>query len=358
MSDEKTEKPTEKRLRDARERGEIPHSKDLTSGIEFLALLLLLIFGGRWLWSHLSYLTELATKIPQDDFLTHWRWLIGELLREFLILSAVPLLLAVSVTILAGGLQNSFLFTFHPLIPKWERLNPVEGFKRLFAMRNVIEALKNIAKIILLGFIVWIAVRDSIDAAVKLPYLDPTAIGVMTFELLKTIMIWSAAAYLGMAAVDYAHQKYEYTKQNMMSKDEIKREYKDQEGDPHVKGKRKELFKEMAFNGMLQRARKASVLIVNPTHIAIAIRYEPDVTPLPMVIAKAVDDGAMRLRKIAEEENIPILRNVKLARDLYESTPLDHYVVTELLEPVAEVLKWVKRLHEQRKKAEDSQNAR
>jgi type III secretion protein U len=104
---------------------------------------------------------------------------------------------------------------------------------------------------------------------------------------------------------------------------------------------------------MLQRARKASVLIVNPTHIAVAIKYEPGETPLPIVIAKATDDKALLLRKIAEEENIPILRNVKLARELYESTSIDQYVVTELLEPVAEVLKWVKRLHEQKKQADN-----
>jgi type III secretion protein U len=232
-------------------------------------------------------------------------------------------------------------------------MDPVQGFKRIFSSRSLIDLIKNLFKIALLGTVVWIVIKNSIDQAVKLPYLPVSGIPILAFELLKDIFIWTAVIYAIMAAVDYVHQKYQFTKENMMDKQEVKREYKDQEGDPLIKGKRQELFRELAFNSMLQRARKASVLIVNPTHIAVAIKYEPGETPLPLVIAKATDDKALLLRKVAEEENIPILRNVKLARELYESTPIDHYVVTELLEPVAEVLKWVKRLHQQKKQADE-----
>jgi type III secretion protein U len=353
MSGEKTEKPTEKRLRDAREKGQIAQSPEIPSGATFVALLLLMIFAGSWFWSRLLYLGQLATRPIEGDFAVYLRWLMVELGREFFLLSTIPLLIALVVAVLAGAFQSSFMISFHPLIPKFEKMDPVQGFKRIFSSRSLIDLIKNLFKIVLLASVVWIVIKNSIDQAVKLPYLPVTAIPVMAFELLKDIFIWTAVIYIIMAAVDYVHQKYQFTKENMMDKQEVKREYKDQEGDPLIKGKRQELFRELAFNSMLQRARKASVLIVNPTHIAVAIKYEPGETPLPLVIAKATDDKALRLRKIAEEENIPILRNVKLARELYESTPLDHYVATELLEPVAEVLKWVKRLHQQKKQADE-----
>jgi type III secretion protein U len=354
MSDTKTEKPTDKRLRDAREKGQIAQSHELPSVAAFMALLLLFTFAGDWFWSRLIYIVELAIKPAEQDFSMHLRWLLTELGREFLIISALPLLLALIIIILVGGFQTSFLITFHPVIPNFENLDPIQGLKKIFSTRSLIGLVKNILKVGLFGTVVWLVVKNSVDEAVKLPYLATAAIPTMAFVLLKDIFIWSAIIYFVMAVVDYAHQKYEHIKANMMDKEEVKREYKDQEGDPHIKGKRKELFKEMAFNGMVQRARKASVMIVNPTHITVAIRYEAGETPLPIVVAKATDDKALILRKIAEKENIPILRNVKLARELYESSPIDRYVVTDLLEPVAEVLKWVKRLHEQKKQAQDS----
>jgi len=354
MSGDKTEKPTDKRLRDAREKGQIAQSRELPSVAAFIALLMLFLFAGDWFWSRLMYIGELAIRPVEQDFSVYLRWLMVELGREFLILSALPLLIALVIVVLAGGFQTSFLITFHPIIPRFENLDPINGLKKIFSRRSLIDLIKNIFKVILFGSVVWVVVKNSVDEAVKLPYLPSVAIPSMAFELLKDIFIWSAIIYFVMAAVDFAHQKYEHIKANMMDKEEIKREYKDQEGDPHIKGKRKELFKEIAFNGMVQRARKASVMIVNPTHITVAIRYEAGETPLPIVVAKATDEKALILRKIAEEENIPILRNVKLARELYESSPIDQYVVTDLLEPVAEVLKWVKRLHEQKKQAQEA----
>jgi type III secretion protein U len=353
VSTEKTEKPTEKRLRDARKKGQIAISPEVSSVAAFIVLLLFMLFAGSWFWARLMYVGELATRPIESDFSVYLRWLMVELAREFLILSATPLLIALSVAVLTGAFQTSFMISFHPLIPKFENIDPINGLKKIFSSRSLIDLVKNLFKIIFLGAVVWVVIKNSLDQAVKLPYLPVSAIPVMAFELLKDIFIWAAVLYFVMAVLDYAHQRYQFTKENMMGKEEVKRENKDQEGDPHIKGKRKELFRELAFNGMLQRARKASVLIVNPTHIAVAIKYEPGETPLPIVIAKATDDKALLLRKIAEEENIPILRNVKLARELYESTSIDQYVVTELLEPVAEVLKWVKRLHEQKKQADN-----
>lgn len=133
-----------------------------------------------------------------------------------------------------------------------------------------------------------------------------------------------------------------------MTKDEVKREHKESEGDPHIKGKRKQLHQEMIQSGMVEQTRKASALVTNPTHLAIALYYKPEETPLPLVLAKAEGALAMRLMRVAEEENVPIMRNVPLARSLYEQTEIDQYVPSDLLEPVAEVLRWARDLNPDR----------
>jgi type III secretion protein U len=259
------------------------------------------------------------------------------------------LLAAAFAAALAAFVQVRAVFSIDPVIPKMERLNPVEGLKRVFSTRSVIGVALMIVKVLLLGGIVYAVVRSAVGVAVKAPYLDAMQIRSLIGSMLTPVFAWSAVVYCLMAAIDYLHQHYEFMKQNKMSIDEVRREHKDQEGDPLIKSKRRALYQELSTNRMMDNVRKASVVVVNPTHIAVALYYEMGKTSLPVVVAKGADGLAARIRAVAEAANVPVLHNVKLARELYESIPLDHNIGTEHIDAVVEVLRWVKRLHESRR---------
>jgi type III secretion protein U len=165
---------------------------------------------------------------------------------------------------------------------------------------------------------------------------------------MKTLAMNVVFAYVAIAGFDYFFQRYQYIKQLKMSKDEVKREYKESEGDPQIKGKRRQLHQELLANDTMQRTRKATVVVTNPTHLAVAIYYDEKDNVLPTVLAKGEDHLAQRMKAVAREEGIPIMENVPLARALYANVPVDRYIPSDLIEPMAEVLRWVKELNEGR----------
>lgn len=351
MSSEKTEEPTPKKLSDARKRGEIARSNDILSAAGFLVQLALFMALGGFFYEQLRQMVVVTLQLAATPWSGNTLARIAEyFFVQLLLLSAPPLILGALAATLVGAFVSGWLISFHPLIPKFEKLDPAAGFKRMFALRNVIDLIKMLVKAALVTVVLVMVLRDALRPVVYAPRLELEALVIMSRDVLTTIGVWSAVIFIMLAGVDYAHQRYEYIKQNRMSKDEVKREYKDNEGDPLLKQKREEVFREMAFNNTLDNVKRASVVVVNPTHVAVALRYEDGVTPLPLVVAKGVDDQAMRIREVAEKANIPILRNVPLARQLHELCKVNRYVVDELLEPVAEVLRWVKRLHEQKKR--------
>jgi type III secretion protein U len=350
MSSEKTEEPTPQKLNAARKRGEIARSNDVLSTAGFLVQLGIFSALGGFFYERLREMIVVTLQLAAAP------WDANTLVRvaeyyfvQLLLLSGPPLILGALAAALAGAFVSGWLISFYPLTPQFDKLNPAAGLKRVFALRNVIDLLKMLVKASLVTVVLVMVLRDALRPIVYAPRLELDALVMMSRDVLTTIGAWSAAIFVVLAALDYAHQRYEFMKQNRMTKDEVKREYKDNEGDPLLKGKREELFREMAFNNALDNVRQSSVVVVNPTHVAVALRYEEGVTPLPLIVAKGVDDQALRIREIAEQANIPILRNVPLARDLNELCKTNTYVVDELLEPVAEVLRWVKRLHDQRK---------
>ncbi len=347
--EEKTEKPTPKKLRDARDRGEVVRSQDVTSSVVFVAVLVLIALGGPYFWLHLQRLAELPKRMLEGGaFEQRLPWFLERLQIEFVMLGLPLIVMAFFAAAFAAFMQVKAVFSLDPILPKMERLNPVEGLKRLFGTRGLIGVLLMVVKTIFLGAIIFVVVRGAAAAVVKAPYLSAIDIRSLAGSILTPVFAWAAVVYFVMSAVDYLHQHYEFTKQNKMSIDEVRREYKDMEGDPLIKSKRRSLFREISMNQMMENVRKASVVVVNPTHIAVALYYERGKTGLPMVVAKGEDALAARIRAAAEAANVPVLHNVKLARQLYESTPLDHYIGDDLIEPVAEVLRWVRRLHESR----------
>jgi type III secretion protein U len=208
-------------------------------------------------------------------------------------------------------------------------------------MRNLVEFLKSCLKVAIISLVLWKVLKESLPMLVLIPAQDlDGAVGclhVVVYEMVK----YCAGTFVVIAACDYFWQRHLFLKQHKMSKDEVKNEYKEMEGDPHIKAQRKHLHQEMAMNDAAAQVRKSSVLVTNPTHIAVALRYQKGETPLPIVTARGEGALAQRMMEIAKEEGIPIMRNVPLAHDLWEKGALSQYIPSELIEPVAEVLRWV-----------------
>lgn len=343
MSD-KTEKPTSKKLREARKKGQVAYSKDFTQTILILVIFGYFIGSGTTIVQDLMALVALPGKVVDLPFDIAFDAVAGETLRIAMAILAPILIMVVAVGVFADMLQVGVNFAFEAVKPSGKKLNVAANAKNLFSKKNLIEFLKNIAKVTFLSVLIFLVVRGSLDTLIKVP---PGGVGAIVQALggmVVQVMGYTAVAYVIVAAFDFAFQRFQHTKQLMMSKDEVKREYKEQEGDPHIKGKRKQLHQELMTSNMIEQTRKASVVITNPTHVAVALFYDKEETPLPVVMAKAEGAIARRIMEVAEEEGIPIMRNVPLARALFEQAEMNQYVPSDLLEPVAEVLRWVQEL--------------
>ena len=231
------------------------------------------------------------------------------------------------------------------LRPKFSRIDPIRGFQRLFSLRSLVEAGKGLLKILVLLYLIYSFLRDVVDAFPKLMFTDLSAGGAYLLDLAVQMAIRIAVAYAVLAAVDFLYQWWDYERQLRMSKQEIKEEYKQTEGDPQVKGRIKELQRRMAQSRMMQNVPQADVVIRNPTHFAVALRYQADRDAAPVVLAKGHDSLALRIVKVAEESKVAVVENVPLARALYASTEVGGQIPPELYNAVAEVLVYLYRLH-------------
>jgi len=243
--------------------------------------------------------------------------------------------------------QVGFLLTMEPIKPELKKLNPLEKAKQMFSMKNIVEFLKNAAKVIIIAVLIYFVTKDSLDPLTRIPYAGEEGVLNSLKPMLSNLAIKITMVYIAIAAADYFFQKFQHIKQLKMSKDEVKREYKESEGNPEIKGKRKQIHQEMVMSDTMERTRKSSVVVTNPTHLAIAIYYKEADNKMPVVLAKGEDDVARRMVEVAKEEGIPVMQHIPLARALYEKVDMDRYVPADLIEPMAEVLRWVKEFHEQ-----------
>jgi type III secretion protein U len=240
------------------------------------------------------------------------------------------------------------LFAPRRLIPRGERLNPVEGIGRMFSEENLVEVVKSILKTAaLIGIFVLVLLR-MLPEILRLPFGDVHDIGTAHWHTLMWVGIWTVCVFALIAATDALYQQFAFIKRMRMSRRDIKREMRDTEGDPFVKGRRRQLHQEWAQQNMLQAVRKSNAVVVNPEHIAVAILYEPGTTELPMVSAKGEDYEAQLIRAAAEQAGIPIMRNVELARGLHEAVGVDEYIRAEFFQAVAELLRWAESVRQQR----------
>jgi len=344
-SGEKTEKPTSKKRRKAREEGQVLQSKEMTSAIVLLSIFLTLKIAGSFMYEQL-YLnfkiayTDLA-QVPDLYTLQGIRKMFIETVLQFLKIVAPVFAIAFLASLATSYAQVGFLFTTKTLAFKFNRINPINGFKRLFSLRSVMELFKSILKIAIVGYIAYSYFSGEAVNMLKTMDMDVISIAVYICSTAINIAIRMCIALLILGVLDYGYQWWEYEKSLKMTKQEVKQEYKESEGNPEIKGKIKQKQRQIALRRMLQDVPKADVVITNPTHFAVAIKYDPKVADAPLVIAKGQDYMALRIKEIAKENKVEIVENKQLARTLYSTVEIGEKIPPELFQAVAEVLAFV-----------------
>jgi type III secretion protein U len=337
---DKTEKPTPKRLRDARRQGDVAKSKELTSTVVLLGWLAMFALFTPSLIRRLERLFQLTFESLDKPFLD----IIDDIAAasfDALLWLVLPLLTgALLLGVATEFLQVGSIFAPTKIKPDVNRLNPVEGVKRMFSQENIVEVLKALFKTAVLVGLVTLVVLDQLDSLLKLPHAPVGAIGSAYWHATLVIGAWTIFAFLFVSVLDSAYQKFVYIKNLRMSRRDIRREVREDEGDPYIKGRRRQLHEEWSTRNVLESVRKANVVVVNPTHVAVAVLYEPGETLVPVVTAKGEDHLAQLIRETAEEAGVPIMQNIDLARGLYERAEVDEYVPSEFFEAIAEVLRW------------------
>ncbi|MDG9672325.1 type III secretion system export apparatus subunit SctU [Hahella sp. CR1] len=338
---EKTEKPTPKKLRDARKKGQVAHSKELVSTAMMIAMYGLLFASGYGLVEALQSLIDLPPRFYGQPFREALQAVLNGVFEKSLDILLPFILLVIVTAVVANVGHVGPLFAMESIKFDLKKIDPVEGVKKLFSIRSLVELLKSIVKILFLSILIYWVITANLNDISKLPHCGSDCVMPFIGHLMLQLAMVSMFAFVIVAVLDFLYQKHEHQKQLRMTKDEVKREYKDAEGNPEVIGQRKQIHREMLEGGMISQIKKASVIVTNPTHIAIGIYYDGDKRSLPTVILKAKNTTAQRVKKIAAKEGIPIMENIPLARALYAQAELENYIPSELIEPVAEVLKWV-----------------
>ena len=347
-SQEKTEDPTPKRLREARKKGQVAKSRDMNTVIILVVSLGALGFMAKYIGEQLAGFMDMAFSMVQKP----------ELLFEDLVPVAAmalmtyvkvmaPFLLVVAVSALAVSfLQVGAVFSMDPLKPEPKKLNAVENFKNMFKMPVFIELFKNTFKMTAIFLFAVTTVKGYLTPFVLTPQADLTQMTVLTGLILMKILIKILIFFLFVAMIDVMLQRREYKKKLKMSKDEVKREYKEDEGDPLIKSQRKQIHQEMAMTDVRSQVKKSDVVITNPTHVAVALKYDKEEMIAPQVMVKGQRLFAQMIREVAEKEGIPLVRNVPLAWALVELEENEE-IPEDLYQAVAEILTFIYRLREE-----------
>ncbi|MGR3483835.1 MAG: type III secretion system export apparatus subunit SctU [Paracoccaceae bacterium] len=340
---EKTEQPTPKRLRDAREKGQVARSQEVVTTISLFGVLIVIYALGGAIWYRLVGLMDTVARLAAEGGIPALREGIAVAWVESVLLMMPILAVTIALAIAANWMQVGTLFSLKAVAPSLEKISIPKGFKRIFSMKQVVELLKSIFKIVFLSALLFIVLRDAIGPYVMSVDCGLTCLQSVTMAVMIRIIVFSALAFVIVALFDFVYQRHSHTKQLMMSKEEVKREYKEAEGDPMVKGQRKQVAQELAMGDAPKQVKNATAVVMNPTHIAVAIRYTEGQTPLPIVVAKGRGTQAQHIRVLAEEAGVPVFRSVPTARLLFAETALGDFVPDEAFEVVAEILSWVAR---------------
>lgn len=338
--EEKTEKASPKKLKDARKKGQVVKSADVNNFMMMVASFLVISVFGIYLVNDIqeimryfllnSYDTSLINSTSNSLYM-----LILSLCLKLAIFIFVPLIL---MGVVANLMQTGFLFTQETLKFQFNKLNPITGFKNMFSRQRVLSSLKNIILLIVLGAISYSFILDKQSDLMKLPYMTYSNILSTLGKIISQLVIRILAVVAFIAAMDYGIQYVEFMRNLKMTKQEVKEEYKQMEGDPFVKGKRRQKQREMAMSRMAAAVSESTVVVTNPTHFAVALKYVHESDLIPKVMAKGMDFKAQKIKELAKENGVPIIENKPLARALYRDVEVDQEIPFELYKAVAEVL--------------------
>jgi type III secretion protein U len=344
---EKTEKATPKKLKDARKKGQVAKVQDLPAAMTFIVSIMgALAMMGYFFQNIGSFMLQMFREVPNTGSQFESRAASVFLVSLQVILhTSLPLMVLVCfVGVLVSFLVVGPVFSLQAMKFDFKKLNPIEGIKQKFKLKVLIELIKSIAKItgaaIIIFMVIW-QMLPQVVSAVVLPILASASV---VNDFLVTSAIRVGIFFLLVGLFDLGFQKQNFAKEMKMEKFEIKQEYKDTEGDPMIKGKRREMFREIAYQEGAGAARRARAIITNPTHIAVALKYDPENEPAPIILTMGTGSFADKIVKIGLDNNIPIMRNVDLARELYSKGKISDYIPEDTYEAVAEILKWIESL--------------
>lgn len=338
---EKTEQPTPKRREESKQKGRVAKSRELSSIAVLTGAVLYLFFQGRDKVLELgAIMKHTILYIPS---LKGSHDLVGYLLenaKQFLLLVLPVMLVLCVVAVLANYLQTGMIFSVEPLAPKASKINPISGLKRLFSKRSLVELAKSIAKLVIVGWAAASTLMGAFDRLMPLIYQETGQIMSLLGSEAMRVMIKCCWVITILAILDYFYQRWEHEQGLKMTKQEVKDEYKQTEGDPMVKSRIRSIQREMARRRMMEEVPKADVIITNPVHLAVALRYNPERMQAPTVTAKGAESLAERIKKLAREHDIPVIENRPLAQNLYH-LDLGQEIPAETYQAVAEILAYV-----------------
>ena len=344
---EKTEEPTPKKLRDAKKDGQVAQSKEVVSAATLITISAAIMAFFDTMMESLKHLILLPGQLYQMPFPQALKIMV-EVIFDSMVILLMPILGVVFITgILANVIQVGPMMSAKSITPELNKISPVSGFKKIFAVKNLVEFLKSIIKILLLSILIYISMRSHIADMFNLSGCGKACIMPLVGDMMMELIMYSAVAFIIIAVLDYFFEKKQHIKQLKMTKDEVKREYKESEGSPEIKGKRKQFHKELLDGPPPENVKKSSVVLANPTHVAIGLYYNKDETPLPIITVKGTDVIAQEIKAIAKEADIPVIENRLLARALLAHGEVDQYIPATFIEPVAEVLRWVQQMTEE-----------
>jgi len=347
---DKTEEPTQKRISDAVKKGQVANSREVSNFMMLLVLALNIAwFAPYYFKESAGYLMRFLTN-PHDIIVDSGNLptLAAEIFSAVGFLMLLPIVATIFAALFSSFVQNGIVISGESIMPKLEKISVFKGLKRLFSMRSLMEFVKGIIKITIIGATSYIVVQSELDRLEQLTSQSIGGVIALLAELALKIVVFACAIMLVIAVMDFLYQKYEYLKSLKMSRQELKDEYKQSEGDPQIKGKIRQIRMERAKNRMMAQVPEADVVIRNPTHYAIALKYD-DTMGAPKVLAKGQGFVALAIIDIAEEHQIITVTNKPLARALYDSATVDEEIPLDHYQAVAEVIGYVYKMKGKKK---------
>jgi type III secretion protein U len=342
---EKTEKATPKKLRDARKKGQVAQSQDFPAAITYIAAIALTLFFASFLFDQLgAFMYKLLKIAPTTDVVQTAPFFLKEMINVILICSMPIAGIVALLGTLVGFLVVGPTFAVEVFKPNFKKFNPIDNIKQKFKMKTLVELIKSVIKIFGAAYLIYLAVKGEIGLLIMTAGMPPMGAAMVFKTILIKVIVWTGIFFILVAVADLFYQRKTFSKEMKMEKFEVKQEYKDLEGHPEIKSKRRQLAQEIAYDEGTSQIRRARTIVTNPHDIAIAIGYEPEKYAAPWIIAKGTENKARAMILIAEKYNIPIMRNVPLAHQLLDEGEVSKFIPPSTYEAIGEILLYLESL--------------